>query len=332
MKTLLPALYVNITEHCNMRCVYCPVYGENWEGTENQLLDMPTVLATLRVARAVGIETFRISGGEPMLFPERVFAVIAELNGMGVKDIILNTNGFNAHRYIDRLSACSLNKVKVSVDSLDAETFKTITNTPLLPEVLKSIDALRSSSIPLELNLVVTKTFLPEFWPLLEFCVTRNVSLKLLDLVQYDVLVRNPMAPEEYWKEEFVRLADLVPRLSERFGDPTMVRLSNDRGIPMWQFKIGSAATLTLKDSTLGSTYAQVCKSCSIFPCQEGLFHLSLSAEGNLTPCRLRRDLARSVRGLSEAELEDFFRQCLRAYDSPVLLSKTVDFPMSASS
>lgn len=323
---IIPAFYINITEKCNMKCEYCPTYGENWESTDG-LLSEDKALEAIRIAHKIGIQSFRISGGEPMIFPDRVFMILDELNKLGITDIILNTNGFNTHKHIEKLKQYKLRKVKISVDTLDKTLFKEITNTNKLDDVVKSIKDLRANNIPQELNMVVFKKNSSEFWKILDMCVEYDISIKLLDLVYYDILVRNSETPEQYWRREYFHLEEFIPELTKRFGEPKIVRLSNDRGIPMKEFKIGETSFVTIKDGNLGSTYADVCKGCKIFPCQEGLFHLSLSAEGNLTPCRLRRDLTVIIKDLSGEEIKKVFLQTIPAYQNPYFIKSTVEFP-----
>lgn len=324
---IIPAFYINITEKCNMKCEYCPTYGENWESTDGLLIE-EKIIDAINVAHKIGIESFRISGGEPMIFPKRVFKILDELNKLGVTDIILNTNGFNSYKYIDKLKQYKIKAIKISIDTLDNKLFKEITNTDKLDDVVKSIKCIRDNNIPIELNMVVFKKNANEFWKILDMCVMYDISIKLLDLVHYDILVRNNETPDQYWKREYFYLEEFIPELVKRFGEPNNLRLSNNRGIPMIKFKIGGTSYVTLKDGTLGSTYADVCKSCRIYPCQEGLFHLSLSAEGNLTPCRLRRDLTISIRDKSAEEIEKVFFQMISAYQNPFFIKDTVEFPL----
>ncbi len=323
---IIPAFYINITEKCNMKCEYCPTYGENWESTDN-LLPINKIIQAIRVASKVGIQSFRISGGEPMIFPERVFLVLDELNRLGISDIILNTNGFNTHKYVERIKQYKIRKIKISIDTLDEVLFKEITNTDKLGDVIKSIKDLKANNIPIELNMVVFKKNAHDFWNILDMCINLDISIKLLDLVYYDVLVRNNETPEQYWRREYFHLDNFNPELTRRFGEPKIVRLSNDRGIPMSEYKISEKSHVTIKDGNLGSTFGDICKSCKIYPCQEGLFHLSLSAEGNLTPCRLRRDLTKSIANLSDNDLESLFLQTFSAYRNSFLLKSTINFP-----
>jgi len=326
-KPIIPAFYINVTEKCNMKCEYCPTYGENWESTDG-LLEIRSVLEAIRIAHKNGIESFRISGGEPMIFPDRVFAILSELNKLGISDIILNTNGFNSYKYTMELAQYKVRKIKISLDTLNRQKFKEITNLDKLNDVIKSILSIKKAGLPLELNMVVFKKNSEDFWEILDFCIEHDISIKLLDLVYYDILVRNNETPINYWNREYFRFENYLPELERRFGKPKLVRLSNDRGIPMFEYNIGDTAILCLKDGTLGSTYADVCRTCEHFPCQEGLFHMSLSAEGNITPCRLRRDLTLNIKNQTNTTIEKEFDSTIKAYQNPFFIKNTVDFPI----
>jgi len=326
MPSLLPSLYINITERCNMQCEYCPAYGENWESTDG-LMPVPELVRAVRIASEAGIASFRISGGEPMIFPDRVFSILETLARLGRRDVILNSNGFNLHKHVARLQSYAVRKVKISLDAVDRAEFKRITNSDKLGDVMQSIAAIKDANIGLELNLVLLRSCVDNFWAVLEFCVAEGVSLKVLDLVRYDTFVRNNLSPEAYFAKEYYSPALLEPALRRRFGEPKIARLSNDRGIPMAEYGIGSGATVTLKDGGRGTTFAKACVGCHQFPCQEGLFHLSLSAEGNLTPCRLRRDLTKALAGKSETEVRGIIGEALGAYCDAVFVRETVEFP-----
>lgn len=328
MSRFKPAFYINITERCNMRCEYCPAYGENWESTEG-LLPLDQLLKVIRVAVGSGLTTFRISGGEPFIFPDRVFAAIELLNGLNVTDIILNTNGFNLYQHLGKLNACTVAKVKISLDTIDPELFKTITLNRRFADVLQSIRGARDAGHSVELNCVLYRRNKDAFWPLVDFCERECVGLKILDLVYYDRLVREEMDPRQFWEEQYLDLTELSEEVAGRLGPPSIVRLSNERGIPMLQFRLHNGRALVIKDGQRGSTFGRVCEGCSHFPCQEGLFHLSLSAGGNLTPCRLRRDLTTDLARMSEDEIREALSRALGAYGEVRLVTKTVQFPQS---
>lgn len=325
MSKLIPGFYINITELCDMKCEYCPKYGENWESTE-ELLPLEELYAVLKIAADHGLSTFRISGGEPFVYPNRVLGILDTLNKNGITDIVLNTNGSKLAKYAGRLAAFAITKLKVSLDTLDPRLFAEITASSRHKDVVAGIVMAHDLGIPTELNMVVLQKNSADFWPILEFCEARGIAIKLLDLVLYDSFVRNELSPADYWRKEYFDLSKLLPELTTRYGAPRTVYLSNQRGIPMHQFVAAGGCTVTLKCGRQGSTFAQVCRSCNIFPCQEGLFHLSLSAAGNLTPCRLRRDLTRNLRGLSENEVRNVFDEVMSYYQNSFFVDDTVKF------
>jgi molybdenum cofactor biosynthesis enzyme MoaA len=295
-------------------------------------MPLSELLRVIDLAVELGVTSYRISGGEPMIFPDRVFSVLAILQRRGQGDVILNSNGFNLHKHIDRLREHRVRKVKISLDTVDRTRFKQITNTDKIDDVLKSIRAVADAGIGLELNLVLLRSYVKDFWGVLDFCVAHHLSLKVLDLVMYDTFVRNTLAPEEYFRREYYSPAWLEPELRGRFGEPRTVRLSNDRGIPMTEYTIGPGVTLTLKDGGRGSTFGAICAGCTHFPCQEGLFHLSLSAEGRITPCRLRRDLTVDLIGLSTDDVKVVLQRALDSYSGVHFRPETVKFPAEQES
>ncbi len=235
-------------------------------------------------------------------------------------------------KFADRIASYDITKLKVSLDTLDPILFKEITDSDRHQDVVSGILLARRLGIPTELNMVVFQKNAADFWKILEFCEAQGLPLKLLDLVLYDSLVRNELTPENYWRKEYFDLSTLVPELTKRYGEPQTIHLSNERGIPMLQFSAKGGCILTLKCGRQGSTYANVCRSCDIFPCQEGLFHLSISAEGNLTPCRLRRDLTRSLAGLSDTQIRGIFEETMRYYNDSFNIADTVKFSEVRSS
>lgn len=316
---LLPAFYINITGRCNMHCEYCPPGGEDTTDGEG-VLPMSKLLSIIEVVTRTPIITYRITGGEPMLYPRRVFRLLELLNQQGITSIILNTNGFNLARHAERLHQFKLLKLKVSLDSLDPEHFSNITGTPFLKNVLKGIEAAVHASLPLELNMVVYKHTVDDLDDMIEYCASVNVSLKLLDLWLYDNCPGASKFGSDVWSKMRVEQRELVPALSARFGTPEKFKLSNGRGIPMLQFRITESATLTLTDSSEGTTFGRVCKNCPLFPCQLGLFYLSLSSTGFLSPCRLRPDLNRPMIGLGQDAIDSCLREVLDYYQEPFFL------------
>jgi molybdenum cofactor biosynthesis enzyme MoaA len=112
-----------------------------------------------------------------------------------------------------------------------------------------------------------------------------NVSLKLLELVYYEY------PGYEYWSENYVDLAELLPTLEERASTFEWLRPPGAFGSPMRVFRLSGGATVIVKDGAVGAVYADICADCRFHPCQDGLYGLSLTADGKAKMCKHRPDL-----------------------------------------
>ena len=121
-------LRVSLTDRCNLRCTYCmPAEGLQWLPTEETLSD-DEVIRLIRVAvERLGVNRVRFTGGEPLLRPglERIIAATVALQGS--PETALTTNGLGLDKRIDRLKDAGLNRVNISLDSLDPARYAQLT-------------------------------------------------------------------------------------------------------------------------------------------------------------------------------------------------------------
>lgn len=139
-------LRVSLTDRCNLRCTYCmPAEGLNW--LPGDALLSPTELARLlRIAVArLGITSVRFTGGEPLVVRhlEEVVAAAAALEPR--PEITLTTNGLGLARRAEGLKKAGLNRINVSLDSVDAAHFARITRRDRLPDVLAGLAAAKAA-------------------------------------------------------------------------------------------------------------------------------------------------------------------------------------------
>ena len=158
-------LRVSVTDRCNFRCPYCMPKEEFGDGyrfvpSADQLTDAETVRLA-GVFADLGVRKLRITGGEPLLrrgLPDLI-AALAPLRARGVDDIALTTNGFLLERHAPALADAGLDRVTVSLDSLDPHVFEHLNglDQPLEP-VLRGIDAARAAGLaPIKINVVVLR-------------------------------------------------------------------------------------------------------------------------------------------------------------------------------
>ena len=139
-------LRISVTDRCNFRCVYCmpkEVFGKEFEFLRReQLLTFEEIERLARTFAAMGVEKLRITGGEPLV-RRGVDELIARLSPLpGIDDVTLTTNGALLARMAQRLADAGLNRVTVSLDSLDDATFRAMNDVDFpVADVLDGIDA-----------------------------------------------------------------------------------------------------------------------------------------------------------------------------------------------
>src|SRR5262249_54794088 len=156
-------LRISVTDRCNFRCTYCmprEVFGRDFEFLPARLLLSFEEIA--RLARAfigAGVEKIRITGGEPLVRRdvERLIAMLAALDGL--RDLTLTTNGSLLAKKAQALKDAGLQRVTVSLDSLDNDVFKAMNDVGFPVErVLEGIEAAREAGLwPIKINMVVKR-------------------------------------------------------------------------------------------------------------------------------------------------------------------------------
>lgn len=153
-------LRISVTDRCNLRCQYCmPEEGINSIGHEN-ILTFENIGRIVRAAAGLGIEKYRITGGEP-LARKGIVGLIDNLSKIeGVKELAMTTNGILLADKAEALKKAGLHRVNVSLDSLNPTKYKRITRGGHLDEAIAGINAaVKAGLTPIKLNVVVMKGF-----------------------------------------------------------------------------------------------------------------------------------------------------------------------------
>ena len=166
-------LRISVTDRCNLRCTYCmpaEVFGPDYAFLpQSELLSFEEIERVSRVMVGLGVQKLRLTGGEPLLRRELPMLVAQLARIEGVQDLAMTTNGLLLPRFAAELKAAGLQRVTVSLDALDAETFGQMNGLGVSPEkVLAGIDAALSAGLGVKLNTVVKRgandAGLAEFW------------------------------------------------------------------------------------------------------------------------------------------------------------------------
>ena len=156
-------LRVSVTDRCNFRCPYCmpaEIYGERYQFLpKSEILTFEEITRIVRIFVGLGVNKVRLTGGEPLVRQnlEKLIAMLAEIDG--VEDLTLTTNGYLLARKAAALKAAGLQRITVSLDSLDEEVFKRMNGLGLsVAPVLEGIEeAAKVGLHPIKLNAVVQR-------------------------------------------------------------------------------------------------------------------------------------------------------------------------------
>ncbi len=163
MQRPLHDLRISVMDRCNFRCPYCmprETFHDSYRFLKStERLDFAELLRLTRVFVRAGVRKVRITGGEPLLRPN-LAEFIGDLNSLdGVEDIALTTNGVLLAKYATELKAAGLNRITVSLDTLDPDVFAKMSGGfGGVPEVLDGIEHARRAGLsPIKINTVVQR-------------------------------------------------------------------------------------------------------------------------------------------------------------------------------
>lgn len=151
-------LRISVTDRCNLRCVYCMAEDGVEQVTHKDILSYEDILKVVKAGAGLGISKIRITGGEPLV-RKNVVALIRQIASTeGITDLAMTTNGILLPRFAAELKTAGLNRVNISLDSLDPTLFHSITRCGKLQQALDGIDAALEYDLkPVKLNVVLMK-------------------------------------------------------------------------------------------------------------------------------------------------------------------------------
>lgn len=153
-------LRISVTDRCNLRCRYCMPE----EGVEDlghyKMLSLEQIYRLVKVASGAGIKRIRLTGGEPLV-RRSIVRLVAKIHSLpGIEDISLTTNGILFPEMADELKAAGLNRVNISLDTLNDEKYQYITRKGHVDDAIKAIHkAIELDMKPVKINFVIIKGF-----------------------------------------------------------------------------------------------------------------------------------------------------------------------------
>ncbi|WP_328849135.1 GTP 3',8-cyclase MoaA [Micromonospora zamorensis] len=219
-------LRVSLTDKCNLRCTYCmPAEGLPWLAGPELLTDEEIVRLVRVAVERLGVTEVRFTGGEPLIRPGLVGIVTAVAALQPRPRISLTTNGIGLDRLAPALSAAGLDRVNVSLDTLDADRFTRLTRRPRLDAVLAGLAGAAAAGLsPVKINSVLMRGVNEDEAPtLLRFALDHDYQLRIIEQMPLDAQHgwdRSTMVTAEEILTSLRTAFDLGPDPAERGAAP----------------------------------------------------------------------------------------------------------------
>ena len=204
-------LRVSVTDRCNFRCVYCRSADPENHIAEHALLEWDEYERLVRILVGMGIRKVRVTGGEPLVRPG-VEDFVARLKAIGVQDLSMTTNGHLLAERCDQLVAAGLNRINISLDSLNRDKFEKVTRTKTFDQVLAGIEAAQASPLcPVKVNAVLVRGLNDdEVEAFAEFAREKDIVMRFIEFMPLD-------ADRAWTRDMVVPAAEVYRRISARW-------------------------------------------------------------------------------------------------------------------
>jgi len=206
------SLRLSVTDRCSLRCAYCmPATGAPNVASAEMLSFEAMVNFVCLLKERYQVGQVRLTGGEPLLRP-KIEELVSMFHALGVSDLALTTNGQQLAELAGPLRRAGLQRINISLDSLNPEKFTSITRGGILGKTLAGIVAARRAGLhPIKLNTVVMRGQNDrEVADLVRFAMDYGCQLRFLELMPIGV------AATEF-EDHFVSSAEVGERLSRKF-------------------------------------------------------------------------------------------------------------------
>jgi cyclic pyranopterin phosphate synthase len=313
-------LRVSLTDRCNLRCSYCmPAEGLDWLPGDEVLSDDEVVRLVRIGVERLGIREVRFTGGEPLV-RRGLVEIVRQVRALDPDlELSITTNALGLAKTASALATAGLNRVNVSLDSVRADTFHTITRRDRLHDVIAGLAASEAAGLgPVKVNAVLMRDVNDDqASELLQWCLDRGYELRFIEQMPLDAQhgwSREGMITADEIFERLQRDFELTPAVEPRGSAPAELFLVD-----------GGPATV----GVIASVTRPFCGDCD---------RVRLTADGQVRNCLFARsesDLRAALRsGASDADLADRWVIAMKGkaaghgIDDPTFLQP--DRPMSA--
>lgn len=255
-------LRVSVTDRCNLRCIYC-MPEEGIKSLEHDdIMRFEEIIKIVKAAASLGIKKIRYTGGEPLVMKEIDKLIYETSKFQGIEDIAITTNGILLADMADDLKRAGLNRVNISLDTLDKDKFKKITRVGNLDNVLESINKCLEIGIkPVKINTVLMKGLNDvEIDDFINLAKEMPVEIRFIELMPIGESIKLYKESKVDFSDILVRYPELIPVESKKGTTAQLYRIPGSRG------KIGFISPISCK----------FCADCN---------KIRLTSTGAIKPC-----------------------------------------------
>ncbi len=290
-------LRVSLTDRCNLRCTYCmPAEGLDWMPNEQILTDDELVRLMRIAVQQLGITDIRLTGGEPLLRPG-LEDLVEQITSLRPRPrIAMTTNGIGLVKRAARFAAAGLDRINVSLDTLDRDVFIQLARRDRLAHVLDGLAAAQDAGmVPVKINAVLMRGVNDREAPaLLRFALAHGYQLRFIEQM--------PLDAQHGWnRAEMVTAAEIFEQLEAEF---TLTPSTEPRGgAPAEKFVVDGGPG---EVGVIGSVTRPFCGACD---------RTRLTADGQVRSCLFSHDetdlraLLRS--GATDDKIADVWRDVM---------------------
>jgi cyclic pyranopterin phosphate synthase len=262
-----------VTDRCNLRCVYCmPVEGVQWQ-THESIMRYEEIASIIKIAADEGITDVRLTGGEPLVRKNlsELVRMISEIPK--IRDISLTTNGVLLADQAGELAAAGLNRINVSLDTLNPEKYNRITRGGDINRVLRGLEKAQQVGLkPIKINVVILKGVNDdEIESLAELTINHPWYVRFIELM--------PIKNQIPWGDGFPKPEKMYisnKEVKEKLVPLGLTEASQASGSgPAQDYQINQAMGTIGFINPVSQSF---CERCN---------RLRLTADGNLRPCLL---------------------------------------------
>jgi GTP 3',8-cyclase len=289
-------LRVSVTDRCNFRCQYCmPAEGMPWLERE-EVLSFEEIERLVGLMTRLGIEDVRLTGGEPLA--RREFPVLASMLARipGIRDLSLTTNGYLLERDAGALAAAGIQRVNVSIDSLQRDRFFQITRRDALPKVLRGLRAIadQPSIDRVKVNALGIRGFTEEeILPFCELARSSGIQVRFIEFM--------PLDADHAWSRDQVLTGEEIRKVIESRFELIEARREPSATARVFHFADGRGEI-----GFVNPVSEPFCADCN---------RVRLTSDGKLRTCLFsmtETDLRDPLRaGATDAELERLIREAV---------------------